>query len=183
MALTFTVTQFVGITGSSCVSGSVLGAFSGSACGFTGSLTDFTGTLTGHISGSYSVETNKYVNEYKNFIKRSLIKFDLSQISKSIASGDIADPKFTLNLKAVESKELPLEYKIYAFPISQSWIMGTGLFAGNGSNDGVSWLFRNSQDTSTAWNPNIDGDLNISGTNYLDTPSTASFWTWPPSAA
>ena len=175
MALTFTVTQFVGITGSSCVSGSVLGTFSGSACGFTGSLTDFTGTLTGHISGSYSVQTNKYVNEYKNFIKRSLIKFDLSQISKSIASGDIVGPKFTLNLKSVESKELPLEYKIYAFPISQSWVMGTGLFAGNGSNDGVSWLFRNSQDTSTAWHPNIDSDLNISGINYLDTPSTASF--------
>lgn len=175
MALTFTVTQFVGITGSSCVSGTVVGAFSGSACGFTGSLTDFTGTLTGYISGSYYVETNRYVTEYKNFIKRSLIKFDLSQISKSIASGDINNPKFTLNLKAVESKELPLEYKIYAFPISQSWTMGTGLFAGNGSSDGVSWLFKNSQDTSTTWYPNINVDFNISNSNYLDTSSTASF--------
>ncbi len=175
MALTFTVTQFVGITGSSCVSGTVAGAFSGSACGFTGSLTDFTGILTGYISGSYYVETNRYVTEYKNFIKRSLIKFDLSEISKSIASGDIDDPKFTLNLKAVESKELPLEYKIYAFPISQSWTMGTGLFVGNGSSDGVSWLFKNSQDTSTTWYPNIEPELNISGTNYLNTQSTASF--------
>ena len=175
MALTFTVTQFIGITGSSCVSGSVLGTFSGSACGFTGSLTDFTGTLSGYISGSYYVKTNRYVNEYKNFIKRSLIKFDLSEISKSISSGDIDDPKFTLNLKAVESKELPLEYKIYAFPISQSWTMGTGLFVGNGSSDGVSWLFKNSQDTSTTWYPNIEPELNISGTNYLDAPSTASF--------
>ena len=175
MALTFTVTQFVGTTGSSCVSGSVSGSFSGSACGFTGSLVDFTGILEGHISGSYYVETNRYVNEYKSFIKRSLIKFDLSEISKSIASGDIDDPKFTLNLKAIESKELPLEYKIYAFPISQSWTMGTGLFAGNGSSDGVSWLFKNSQDTSSTWYTNIDTELNISGTNYLNTQSTASF--------
>ena len=175
MALTFTVTQFVGTTGSSCVNGSVSGSFSGSACGFTGSLVDFTGILEGHISGSYYVETNRYVNEYKSFIKRSLIKFDLSEISKSIASGDIDDPKFTLNLKAIESKELPLEYKIYAFPISQSWTMGTGLFAGNGSSDGVSWLFKNSQDTSSTWYTNIDTELNISGTNYLNTQSTASF--------
>ena len=175
MALTFTVTQFVGTTGSSCVTGSVSGSFSGSACGFTGSLVDFTGILEGHISGSYYVETNRYVNEYKSFIKRSLIKFDLSEISKSIASGDIDDPKFTLNLKAIESKELPLEYKIYAFPISQSWTMGTGLFAGNGSSDGVSWLFKNSQDTSSTWYTNIDTELNISGTNYLNTQSTASF--------
>ncbi len=175
MALTFTVTQFVGTTGSSCVTGSVSGSFSGSACGFTGSLVDFTGILEGHISGSYYVDTNRYVNEYKSFIKRSLIKFDLSEISKSIASGDIDDPKFTLNLKAIESKELPLEYKIYAFPISQSWTMGTGLFAGNGSSDGVSWLFKNSQDTSSTWYTNIDTELNISGTNYLNTQSTASF--------
>ena len=95
MPISFTVDHFTGITGSSCVSGTVNGNFSGSVCGYTGSLCSFSGVLSGYISGSYYETVNRYMDGYKNYIKRSLLKFDLSEISKSIASGDISSPKFT----------------------------------------------------------------------------------------
>ena len=175
MALTFTVDHFSGVTGSSCVSGSVSGSFTGSACGFTGSLVNFTGVLTGLISGSYYVSSNRFVTEYKQYIKRSILKFDVTEISKSIANGSITSPKFFLNLKSVESKESPLDYTIYAFPISQSWDMGTGIYAAGGSLDGVNWMYKKSPSTSSYWYPNIDLDVNISGSDYLNYSSTASF--------
>lgn len=175
MSLKFTVDNFSGITGSSCVSGTIQGNFSGSVCGYTGSLSNFNGVLAGHISGSYYVAVNKYVNEYKNFIKRSLLKFDLTAISKSISSGNIRSPQFTLNMRVVESKELPMDYSIYAYPISQSWVMGTGLYATNGSTDGVSWLYKTSQNTSSVWTDGIDADLNLTDTNYLQTEDKTVF--------
>ena len=191
MALSFTVDSFTGITGSSCVSGTMHGNFTGSVCGYTGSLSSFTGTLTGYISGSYYVSTNRYANEYKNYIKRSLLKFDLTEISRSISSGDISDPKFILNMRIVESKEIPIDYTLYAFPLSQSWAMGTGLYSAEGSSDGVSWLYKNSQNTSSKWYTNQDADANIPTVNYLNNQSTASFMrgggTWyysaPPSCS
>lgn len=175
MALTFTVDSFVGVTGSSCVSGTISGSFSGSACGYTGSLTNFSGVLTGYISGNYYETVNRYLTNYKSFLKRSILKFDLSSISASISSGDIADPKFILNLKTVESTEVPSDYKIYAFPISQSWDMGIGTIAAGGGLSGINWKYRKYPDTSSVWYPNIDMEANISGVNYLDYASTASF--------
>lgn len=175
MALSFTVDSFTGTTGSSCVSGTMHGNFTGSVCGYTGSLSSFTGTLTGYISGSYYVSTNRYANEYKNYIKRSLLKFDLTEISRSISSGDISDPKFILNMRIVESKEIPVDYTLYAFPLSQSWAMGTGLYAAEGSSDGVSWLYKNAQNTSSKWYTNQDADAIIPTVNYLDNQSTSSF--------
>jgi len=175
MPLSFTVGHFSGITGSTCVSGTMSGSFSGSACGFTGSLSGFTGVLTGFISGSYRTSVNRYAYEYRNYIKRSILKFDVSEVSRSIAAGDISNPKFYLNLKTVESKELPLDYTLFAFPISQSWAMGTGLFASEGSDDGVSWLYKNAQNTQSGWYGNMNADLNVTGSNYLTSTSTASF--------
>jgi hypothetical protein len=175
MALSFTVDSFTGITGSSCVSGTMHGNFSGSACGYTGSLSSFTGILTGYISGSYRVSVNRFVNEYKNYIKRSLLKFDLTEVSSSIARGDISNPKFILNLRTIETKEVPLDYAVYAFPLSQSWAMGTGLYANGGSSDGVSWLYKNSQNTSSTWYPNQDPEMTVTGSDYLNSASSASF--------
>jgi len=173
--LTFTVDSFIGTSGSSCVTGSVSGSFSGSACGFTGSISNYDGILNGYVSGSYVVPTNRYVNEYKTIIKRSILKFDLTEISKSIGNGSVTSPQFILNLKTMESEEIPLDYKIYAYPISKSWDMGSGLFANDGGNEGVNWLYRKYPDTSSVWYNNIDVNLNISGSNYLDYASTASF--------
>jgi hypothetical protein len=51
-------------------------------------------------------------------VSRALIQFDISYLSKSIADGktDIGDA--TLVMKETRSEELPLEYTIYAYPIS-----------------------------------------------------------------
>lgn len=75
-------------------------------------------------------------------VSRALIQFDLSEISASIASGKIINPTFTLNLRCSEANEIPVGYSIYAFPMSSSWVMGTGYkFDGQSSADGVSWKF------------------------------------------
>jgi hypothetical protein len=175
MALSFTVDSFSGLTGSSCVSGRISGSFSGSACGFTGSLTNFTGVLSGFVSGSYYVTVNRYVHEYKTYIKRSILKFNLDEISSSISNGTISSPVFYLNMKVSEYKESPLDYTLYAYPISQSWDMGTGIYVSNGSTNGASWMYRLTETTSSTWYTGLDLDLNISGTNYLTSQSTASF--------
>jgi len=175
MALTFTVDSFTGVTGSACVSGTLSGSFTGSACGYTGSLVNFSGILTGYISGTYYEVVNRYLTSFKSFLKRSILKFDLSSISASISSGYISNPRFILNLKTIESTEVPLDYKIYAFPISQSWDMGIGTFATGGGNSGVNWKYRKYPDTSSVWYSNIDMESNISGIDYLNSASTASF--------
>jgi len=175
MALTFTVDSFTGVTGSACVSGTLSGSFTGSACGYTGSLVNFSGILTGYISGTYYEVVNRYLTSFKSFLKRSILKFDLSSISASISSGYIYNPRFILNLKTIESTEVPLDYKIYAFPISQSWDMGIGTFSAGGGNSGVNWKYRKYPDTSSVWYSNIDMETNISGIDYLNSASTAPF--------
>ncbi len=57
---------------------------------------------------------------------RILIKFDLTELSASILSGSVTASSVYLNMFAVEGKEIPLSYSIFAHPISQSWDMGTG---------------------------------------------------------
>ena len=69
-----------------------------------------------------------------------LMQFDLSNISTQISGGYIQNPKFCLNLKTVDAKELPINYNINTFPISQSWTMGTGRSAVNVTN-GASWEY------------------------------------------
>ncbi len=87
-----------------------------------------------------------YYGDIKD-IYRTLIKFDVSSISASIASGEITGSwKAYLNLKSANSEEIPLEYSIYANAISSSWNMGTGTKFDNISTDGVSWKYRNGVD-------------------------------------
>lgn len=174
MPLTFTSSFFTGSVSDPCISGSTSGSFSGSVCGFTGSLYNFTGILTGFASGSYSASVNTIQKETFLVLKRSLLKFDVSSISSSIANGNVTDPKFFLNLKTVESTNVPLDYKIYAYPISQSWNMGTGVYAYGGSSDGVNWNYRKYPDSSSFWYPNID-ETSTTSVDYLTTETTASF--------
>jgi len=90
---------------------------------------------------------------------RILIKFDLTNISKSISNGTIPAPSlgpsvrsnFELQLKTSEAKDLAIKYGLEAFPISQSWEMGKGrkstrkISAGGSlvvEEEGVSWKYR-----------------------------------------
>ena len=75
---------------------------------------------------------------------RALIKFDITQVSQSIASGQIISPKFFLGLKIAESVEVPVEYSVVAYPLAKDWDMGTGYkFDGNTTSDGASWKWTN----------------------------------------
>jgi hypothetical protein len=168
-------------------SGSFTGSFSGSNSKlyietltssklYYTDVTNFAGYFKGKYSGSFTrPSTATYLN-YPEF-SRTLVKFDINELSKSISNNNISGSniKFTLNLKACGSRNLPLNYSIYAYPISQSWENGNGRYADNGSQLGCSWLYRN-YDGSGLWYGN-----SISNTyqqvNYLlsSSYSSASF--------
>ena len=59
-------------------------------------------------------------------VSRALLKFEVGFLSSSLVNNTIKLEDATLILKQTKSEELPLEYELYAYPISQSWQMGTG---------------------------------------------------------
>lgn len=84
---------------------------------------------------------------------RILIKFDLTELSSSIVSGKIyGNQQYYLTLKATEAIELPISYQIFAYPISQSWVNGTGFYNNDPEKtNGVSWIYRTSKLSNTIW--------------------------------
>lgn len=152
------VTNLSGSVSGSSINGSLSGSLTGIVTMFSGSLYGISGNVEGDISGSYIYYNPKFsFNTYSKF-SRALIAFDVSAISSSIASGEIVDPKFLLTMKVLKQQELPLDYKIYAYPISQSWDMGDGRFADMGSLNGASWNYKDFNDGTRwhAYNPTTD---------------------------
>jgi len=88
-------------------------------------------------------------------VSRALIKFDLTYISKSVASNLITSgskTRFYLNLYDASSKELNVTQNLYGYPVSQSWDMGSGRAHSNPIiEDGASWKYRDNNDTATPW--------------------------------
>ena len=88
-------------------------------------------------------------------VSRALIKFDLTYISKSVASNLITSgskTRFYLNLYDASSKELNVTQNLYGYPVSQSWDMGSGRAHSNPFiEDGASWKFKDNNDTATPW--------------------------------
>ena len=78
-------------------------------------------------------------------VSRALIKFDISNLH----TGSHIE-EATLVLKDCQSNEIPLDYTLYAYPISQSWEMGIGTRFDNISTAGVSWLYREG-DSKNKW--------------------------------
>jgi hypothetical protein len=175
-SFTSTFTSFSGSISGSNVNLNVTGTLKvdniGSAT-VQGTFTNFNGSFTGSVSGSDIVTVQNVTSTSVKKLSRSLLKFDLSTISASISAGDITAPKFDLTLKTSNEKNLPITYKIYSFPISQSWVSGNGYLADNGSNLGASWNYRD-YDGGAYWYP-ITASTNI--VDYLNTGSlaTASF--------
>lgn len=107
-----------------------------------------------------------YYGEVKD-IHRALIKFNINEISTSIANGEISGSwKAFLTLKSANASEIPLEYTIYANAVSQSWSMGTGTKFDNISTDGVSWKYR---DGINSWQDNV-----VAGTAVYAAGTTGS---------
>ena len=105
-------------------------------------------------AGSDSIlEVGKVFFDGIKDIARTLIKFDVTSLSSSIASNEISGNwAGYLKLVSADSTGLPLNYTIYANPISESWDMGQGtrfddivpnLTASFNFQQGVSWRYRN----------------------------------------
>jgi len=99
------------------------------------------------------------------YIKRALIQFNSTDIS-DVINNQISGAQFqsNLNLYLANASNLPLDYTIEAFPLIQSWGMGTGKISDfPKTTNGVSWNFR-STSGSEAWN-NPGGDFLTSSIN------------------
>jgi hypothetical protein len=81
---------------------------------------------------------------------RILIQFNLSQISQSINNGTISGSiKYYLNLISSDEREIPSEYDLYIYPISQSWSEGVGSLPDTPHNENDSnWVYRS---TNVSW--------------------------------
>ena len=108
---------------------------------------------------------------------RTLIKFDTAPISQSIVSGEITMSSAELILKECESNEVPTDYTIYAYAVSQSWDMGIGTRFDNISTDGCSWEKRTTESwLGTGLAPGTTGSLNgKGGTWYTGSAASQSF--------
>ena len=102
--------------------------------------------------------SKQYYGDTKD-VARTLIKFDLTDISRSVASGEIPSGSFTasLELKLAEANEIPATITLEARAISQSWENGTGTRFDQISTNGVTWIYRNGDDTTSIWNDDING--------------------------
>ena len=127
------------------------------------------------------IEVRKDMNSDGSVISvsRALIKFDLNYISESIASGLItsgSNTRFALNLYDANSEALNTSQKLYAYPVSQSWEMGSGRAQANPViEDGCSWNYRDGSTIATTWkgssttligNTYASGTLVINNGNY-----------------
>ena len=92
---------------------------------------------------------------------RTLIKFETTALSASLSAGDVTLGSCDLILKECESNEIPIDYTIYAYPISQSWEMGIGTRFDDISTDGVTWNYKTTGvdwlENSSSLNPQATG--------------------------
>jgi len=108
-------------------------------------------TLNSGIDEILEVSTY-YSVDGTNEVSRPLIKFPLDQIT-DIISNKISGSNFDAYLKLYLAKasEIPLNYTLFAHPISKDWSLGTGHLANSPiTTDGVSWIYTN-ESGSTAW--------------------------------
>jgi len=111
-------------------------------------------------------------------LSRTLIHFNLTDISSSLSAGDITDPQFYLALKIAESAQVPTSYNIAAYPVGKSWDMGTQYkYDGASSADGASWKYSDSGSVkwynpivSSSYSTNCDGG----GVWHISSSSLAS---------
>lgn len=114
-------------------------------------------------------------------VSRALIKFDLNALSQSIVSGDTTLTDVRLVMRETESNEIPLEYTIYAYPVSQSWEMGNGTRFDDISTTGVTWTYRNGESaidwitTNLASGSDSNPNDGTGGTWYTASVASQSF--------
>jgi hypothetical protein len=110
---------------------------------------------------------------------RILMKFDLSELNEKINSNKIpTSSNYFLSLRTVDVQEVPQEYEIYAYPISSSWVNGTGQYNSQPIlADGVSWKYRDSKTIGTTWEPTQSANPNVTG-SFGKNVGGATWWTY-----
>ena len=108
-----------------------------------------------------------------NSIARSLIYFNISELSSSVVDGSIPrNAKFYLNLYDAGAVELDSDITMEAYAVSQSWLEGTGKFTDfPQSTNGASWKYRNAS-TASAW---ASANSSLGGTFYEESSSSYTF--------
>jgi hypothetical protein len=112
-------------------------------------------TLYSQYSGSNTgldeiLEISTIVDDQTVYASRPVLKFSQTEIT-DIISNKITGTAWQANLRLflAYASNIPLDYTIYAYPISGSWDMGTGHYLDSPINDsGVSWVNRLSAGTS-----------------------------------
>ena len=114
-------------------------------------------------------------------VSRVLLKFDIEPLSASIASGDVTMSSAELVLRETDSEELPLEFTLEAYPISQSWEMGKGTRFDDITTAGVTWNNREG-DSVLRWLQTAEFSevstgsyAGLGGTFYYDVFATQDF--------
>lgn len=112
-----------------------------------------------------------------SYNSRILIDFDYVAISRSIVEMGLNPNTFDWKLKlyATQVDEVPNDYTLYCYPISQSWAMGVGKIGHNPiSTEGVSWEFRSGASlTSSAWST---GSYNANSTGSWTNQAGGGTW-------
>lgn len=137
-------------------------------------VVNFVGYFKGVYTGSFTVpSTSEYLVTPE--FSRTLLKFDLTELSQSISNNTISgsDIKFTLNLKCCGARNIPLNYSIYAYPLNQTWDNGNGRYADDGSQLGCSWNYRNYDGNGIWYGSDVTGSTYTTD-NYLLTASYAT---------
>lgn len=97
---------------------------------------------------------HELVGSSSRYNSRILMKFDTTDLQSKINSGKIPlnSAKYYLSLRSAEVREIPQEYKIYAYPISASWSNGTGRYFNSPiTTDGASWTYRTAKSVGVEW--------------------------------
>lgn len=100
------------------------------------------------------LEISKHVDSTSSYNSRILVKFDLADLTANFDNSVLTQTaSYFLRLTAANPSEIPTDYTLYAYPVSQSWNMGTGQFTTQTvDSNGVSWKYRlTSLNTSSAW--------------------------------
>ena len=140
---------------------------------FNGQLTGSSTCINGTGSGVDIINQQNWVSTDIKYVDRSFLYFDLNFISKSISNGNINTiPKFSLKLKISDEYDLPIEYTIYALPISQSWNMGNGYLVDGGSDTGTSWNFKDNNDGNSWYTTSVSTPR--PAIDFISNPSLAS---------
>lgn len=114
------------------------------------------------------------INSYKDIggnaqVSRTLIQFNQNEINSTLSQVGTSSYEGFLKLYSANASEIPLDYTLYCYPISQSWDMGTGRFSNKPiTSNGAAWNYRDT-DGLQNWNGGtwLTSSFSTQSFNYL----------------